>query len=121
MKISDAEMTFDEWRDLAERDPETFETMRQAAIEAVIEAAPLRNQERLRRLQWRIDQERRLAGSPLGACMRLSRMMWKSVLGPGGLQDRIQQLRECGFGAGQPSVEQLTGEVVCLTAARESR
>ena len=64
-----------------------------AAIEAVIESAPEGNRERLRRLQWRIDQERRLARTPMAACLRISRMMWRAVLGPGGLNDRFVELQ----------------------------
>jgi len=64
-----AEMNFDTWSEMARDDPEAFESMRRAAIEAVIAQAPEANRERLRRLQWRIDQERRLAHSPsCGAC-----------------------------------------------------
>lgn len=114
-----AEMTFDTWRDLAEQDPDQFETLRLAAIEAAIANAPERNRERLRRLQWRIDQERRLAGSPMGACLRLSRMMWQAVLGRGGLRERVTQLQ--GMAGNAVTVELLPTEVVCLRTVRESR
>lgn len=80
---------FDTWANLARTDPEAFESLRQAAIEQCIANAPAENRDRLRRLQWRIDQERRRAGTPLGACIRLSRMMWQSLLGEGGLRDRF--------------------------------
>lgn len=92
-----AELTgdgFSEWARVAENDPSAFEAMRRAAIEDFICRAPARHQERLRRLQWRIDQERRLARTPMNACIRLSRMMWKSVLGPGGLRDRFDELQQ---------------------------
>lgn len=88
-----AEMNFDTWSELARNDPEAFESMRLAAIEAVIAEAPEANRERLRRLQWRIDQERRLARTPMAACLRISRMMWHSVLGPNGLNDRLVELQ----------------------------
>ena len=64
-----------------------------AAIEAAIGNASPSSQTRLRRLQWRIDQERRLARTPMGACIRLSNLMWRSVLGPGGLQERFGELQ----------------------------
>jgi len=89
-KIADRD--FAEWAELAETDTANFETLRQAAIDEFIQSVPAENRERLRRLQWRIDQERRLARTPMNACMRLSRMMWQNVLGPGGLRDRFEQL-----------------------------
>ena len=88
-----AEIDFDAWSEMARSDPETFELMRQAAIENVIANASESNRDRLRRLQWRIDQERRLARSPMAACLRISRMMWRTVLGPGGLNDRFGELQ----------------------------
>ena len=88
-----AEMNFDAWSELARSAPAAFESMRQAAIEEVIAQAPEANRERLRRLQWRIDQERRLARTPMAACLRISRMMWHAVLGPNGLNDRFVELQ----------------------------
>ena len=111
-----AEIDFDTWAEMARNDPETFESMRLAAIEAVIERAPLDNQDRLRRLQWRIDQERRLARTPMAACLRISRMMWRSVLGPNGLNDRFHELQGLfsGRGAELQDVEPLRGQVVAF-------
>lgn len=87
-----AEKEFDEWAEAAESNPASFEEMRLAAIEAFIASVPEENQDRLRKLQWRIDQERRLAKTPMNACIRLSRMMWRNVLGHGGLRDRFDEL-----------------------------
>jgi hypothetical protein len=87
-----AGIDFDAWSAMARTDPQTFEQMRLAAIQAAIDAAPEANRERLRRLQWRIDQERRLARTPLAACVRISRMMWRAVLGPNGLHERFAGL-----------------------------
>lgn len=84
---------FDDWATCATADPERFEALRVAAIEEVIANAPPASQTRLRRLQWRIDQERRLARTPMGACLRLSRMMWQNVSGPKGLQARLAELQ----------------------------
>jgi hypothetical protein len=83
---------FERLAGLAENDPAAFETLRRDAIEAYIASVPPANRERLRRLQWRIDQERRLARTPLGACVRISRMMWDNVLGEGGLRDRFLEI-----------------------------
>jgi hypothetical protein len=86
-------LDFDRWAEVARTDPATFERMRREAIEAYINSVPEPNRERLRRLQWRIDQERRLAGTPLAGCIRLSRMMWQAVLGNNGLLDRVTEAR----------------------------
>ena len=118
-----AEIDFDTWSEMARNDPEAFEKMRLQAIEAVIDSAPEANRERLRRLQWRIDQERRLARTPMAACMRISRMMWRAVLGPNGLNDRFAELQR--LFNGQPlseaplAQEQLRGEVVAFARVRD--
>ena len=96
-------MDFDLWSEMARSDPEGFEAMRRAAIDAVIAKAPAANRERLRRLQWRIDQERRLARTPMAACLRISRMMWRRVLGPGGLNDRVGDLQRLVSGGQGPA------------------
>lgn len=93
-EMNPREIDFDTMSELARNNPELFESLRRRAIEKVIAEAPAANRDRLRRLQWRIDQERRLAGTPLAACMRISRMMWKAVLGRGGLQQRIGELQQ---------------------------
>ena len=77
-------LDFDYLTELARSNPSEFERLRQAAIEDYIAALPTERQQRMRRLQWRIDQERR-NHSPMGACLKLSRMMWDHLLGPGGL------------------------------------
>ena len=83
---------FDHWKRLAEEDLESFEATRVAAIEELIESFSPDSRERMRRLQWRIDQERRLAKSPMGSCLRLSKMMWRQLLGEGGLRERLLDL-----------------------------
>lgn len=69
-------LDFEYWRQLAETSPEAFERAREAAIEALIGTSPAEVQERLRRLQWRIDRTRERASNPVAACIALSRMMW---------------------------------------------
>ena len=87
-----SEVDFDHWSAIASSDPERFEQMRQAVIDEVISRAPQRQQQRLRCLQWRIDQERRLAHTPLAACIRISTMMWDQVTGQGGLIQALKHL-----------------------------
>jgi hypothetical protein len=116
-----AEIDFDTWSEMARSDPETFELMRQVAIEAAIEGASESNRQRLRCLQWRIDQERRLARTPMAACLRISRMMWRTVLGPGGLNDRFGELQ--GLFSDRPgalpSEASSGGQVVAFARTRD--
>jgi len=90
--IKIAEKDFEDWAEMARQDPASFEQMRLAAIDEYIASVPAQQRERLRRLQWRIDQERRLARTPMNACIRISRMMWENVLGRGGLRERFVEL-----------------------------
>lgn len=77
---------FEHWARLAQVDPGAFEDRRSRVIEDYIRSVPIERQARLRGLQWRIDQVRRNAGTPLAACIRISKMMWDAVLGERGLQ-----------------------------------
>jgi hypothetical protein len=78
---------FNQWAELARRDPEAFSQQRCRFIEEYIANMEPLNQPMLIRVQFRIDMERRRARTPLKACLRLSSMMWdsfyelKSVLG----------------------------------------
>jgi len=83
---------FDEWRQLAETDPEAFEARRQQAIESLITAVPSKRQQRLRGLQWRVDMERRKASDPLLGCRKVFGMMWHSVYGDNGLLQALNDL-----------------------------
>jgi len=83
---------FDEWLELATRDPEGFEKRRQAVIENYLSSLPLSKQRRLRGLQFRIDMERRRAHTAMGACIKLSSMMWDALVGPGGLTTSLKML-----------------------------
>ncbi|MCU7850644.1 MAG: DUF3135 domain-containing protein [Candidatus Thiodiazotropha sp. (ex Monitilora ramsayi)] len=77
-------LDFDYLTGLAKTNPSEFERLRQNAIDAYILTLPHDRQDRMRRLQWRIDQVRS-RHSPMGACVRLSGMMWDHLLGPQGL------------------------------------
>ena len=89
---NDRPIDFDTWAMMAKERPDDFEVMRQAALEAFFARVPTDHRDRLRRLQWRVDQERRLARTPMAACVRISRMMWRSLLGEGGLRDKLNGL-----------------------------
>jgi hypothetical protein len=84
---------FNEWAALARSDPRAFEALRREKVQLLIERAPANRRRRLQALQWRIDQERSRAPSPLEACRRLSGMMWDSVLGKGGLLESLRAPR----------------------------
>jgi len=78
---------FDAWRVLASRNPEEFEAERRKVLEAVIARAPEKRRQRLRGLQWRVDQVRGRSSSPMAACISLADMMWESFAGENGLRD----------------------------------
>lgn len=82
---------FDHWAALAREDPEGFESARQQAIESAIGRTRTDRQQRLRRLQWKLDQIRQLSHTPLLACLRMNRLMWDSVCGEDGLLSRLQR------------------------------
>lgn len=95
MKKIGNQMTFDfeYWRKLAEENPALFEMKRREEIEKVINNAPTQEmQERLQRLQWRVDMERRRSKTATQACIRIYGMMWKRVYGEDGLLDSLNQL-----------------------------
>jgi hypothetical protein len=81
---------FDEWRRLAQADPEAFERRRREVVEALIARAPRSRQARLKGLQFRIDLERRKADSPLAAALRLQEMLAAQ------LQELAQALERLG-------------------------
>ncbi len=70
---------FDHWMKLAKEDPQAFESARQAKVEEFIASQQAFAQERLRRLQWRIEMERQRASNPMDAAIRIYDMMWESM------------------------------------------
>lgn len=91
---------FDEWATLARTDPGAFEARRLALIEAFLSQFPNADQRRLRGLQFRIDMERRRARTPMAACLKISSMMWDSLLGTHGLKNALDAL--VGYTAFEP-------------------
>jgi hypothetical protein len=83
------DLDFDHLLKLAEKDPVKFEDMRQQAIDTFIATLPDERQVHLRRLQWRIDQERRNR-SPLSACIHISSLMWDNMVGPTGMLNYLR-------------------------------
>ncbi|GGY61247.1 DUF3135 domain-containing protein [Marinobacter zhanjiangensis] len=72
--------TFDELRDLAQRDPEGFEALRAQLIEDCICRSSRSNHRRLRGIQFVIDARRRSARSPVKALLDIQAMMYDSFL-----------------------------------------
>jgi len=104
---------FDHWARLARTNPEAFERERARMVEQAIAEAPEGVRERLRRIQWKVDQIRRTAPTPMAAFLRIYRMMWDSVEGPGGLIEAL------GGEATHPSGPAPQGEVVPFRLRRE--
>ena len=81
---------FDNWATLARENPQLFEFKRRNIIErAILQALPQR-QERLRCLQWQLDQIRSTSRSPLSACLRMQQMLWEKLAGEAGLLASLQ-------------------------------
>lgn len=75
--MSAALPAFDTLLEMARQDPEGLERLRRRLCEQVIRRTPENSprEERLRRLLWRIEAERRRAGTPLAACLHINNMM----------------------------------------------
>ncbi len=76
---NNSRLDFDEWMNLAKNDPEEFEAKRLRKIETFFNAVPAERQQRLKGLQWQVDQARKLAHSPMASCIAISTMMLDSV------------------------------------------
>ncbi len=71
---------FDYWKNLAKKDPSAFEMAREQEINKHITSIPDEHtQERLRRLQWRVEMERKRSKNPMDSAVRIYDMMWESV------------------------------------------
>jgi hypothetical protein len=94
--LSTDDFNFDTFARLAKDDPVEFDRLRQQLIDANIAAAPRHLQSRLRQLQCRADLVREGATSPMAATLKLSSMMWETVVGPGGLREALNALVSVG-------------------------
>lgn len=83
---------FEEWASLAKSDPEAFENKRKNFINDYIESMPQESRQRLHQLQWRIDGVRRVAKTPMAACLKIYNMMWESATGENGMLEHINRL-----------------------------
>lgn len=90
--INNTEFDFDEWVRLAQDDPDAYEDKRKEIIQQVIESTSPEIKRRMQGLQWQIDQIRSTSANPMASCLRISQMMWDSVLGDEGLLKHMEQL-----------------------------
>jgi hypothetical protein len=67
------------WARLARTDPAGFERARREILNSAI--AQGNDPQRMRRMQWQLDAERRRARTPLKACLCLSNLMWEKFFG----------------------------------------
>lgn len=72
--------TFDELKDLAQRDTEGFERLRSELIEDYINRCSPENQRRLKGLQFVIEAKRLIADNPKKALVQIQAMMYESLL-----------------------------------------
>ena len=88
-------MSMREWHNLSleEREqlfkvyPDRFEKMNETLVAEVISRAKKGRREKLKRLQWRIQAERRRHHSELGAAVALYNMFESYVYGAGALEE----------------------------------
>ena len=78
MEVAIDAFDFDEWVTLSKSEPDTFERRRYECVEHLISGST--NIQRMRGLQCRIDLERIRAKTSMKACLRISELMWDSLL-----------------------------------------
>jgi len=95
METTDNRPSFDfnVWAELARKDPQAFELERRLLIERAIMKAPAGKQQRLRCLQWKLDQIRDLASTPMAACLQINQLLWEHIVSERGLLHCLQQLQ----------------------------
>ncbi len=69
---------FEELKELAIQDPEAFERLRQKSCHSYINSIPAHHRQRLRAVQFRVDQEIRKARTPMAGLVKVSGMMHDS-------------------------------------------
>lgn len=84
---------FDTWAKLASNNPHAFELERRLLLERAIMRAPADKQQRLRCLQWKLDQIRNLASTPMAACLQINRLLWENIISEHGLLHNLQRLQ----------------------------
>lgn len=71
---------FDYWCRLAKENPDVFETTRKQELDKYIsKLGDTSTQERMKKLQWRIEMERQRSKNPMDSAIRIYDMMWETV------------------------------------------
>jgi len=65
---------------IAKTDEKRFEKIRQDLIDEFISSAPDDKKVMLARTQWKIDQIRQLSKNPVDAYLKISSLMWDSLI-----------------------------------------
>lgn len=73
------DLSFDEWVDLHNSEPERFEEYRKKLLNNLVDSAPERSKARLKGLIFQMEAEAIKAKSPMAYNIRLSRMMMDMV------------------------------------------
>lgn len=93
MGLIDNSFDFDEWAELASGNQQAFERRRNELIENLIsQSTDAKLRRRLQGIQFKIDLHRQLAKTPIQSCLKISSMMWSSLLDEGGLKDALDSL-----------------------------
>ncbi len=71
---------FDDWAELAKRDPEAFERRRDQVVSEVCGHMNVDSAPAIAGIRWRIDIERKRCTTPMQLCLRLSSLMWDRYL-----------------------------------------
>lgn len=117
--LQGAKVPFDEWSSLAHNDPEAFEARRKEFIDQYIESLPADVQQRMRQLQWRIDTVRKLAGTPMAACLKIYNMMWDSVVGEHGMVEKLNHIASLSAPVNNTSVVEKKADVLPFRSQRQ--
>lgn len=82
---------FDEWLKLAQQDKDNFEEERKNYIQNYIDTIPEKYRDRMIRIQWRLDTERKSSKSAIESCIKMYTQMWKSFHGPDSLSSHLNE------------------------------
>jgi hypothetical protein len=100
---------FDAWAKLARHNPQAFELERRLLLERAIMRAPADKHQRLRCLQWKLDQIRNLASTPMAACLQINRLLWENIVSEHGLLHNLQRLQS---GEHPDDIDPATAEIL---------
>ena len=74
--------------------------------------APAGKQQRLRCLQWKLDQIRNLASTPMAACLQINQLLWESIASEHGLLHCLQRLQRLQSGNYPGTDKQTTAKIL---------